>query len=82
LPARGRHGYDDGVTDETRARAAGPRCPTCGRVAAWAGNPARPFCSLACRLIDLGHWLDGDFRVPGAPLSPAAVAPSDAPADE
>ncbi|MEN6307840.1 MAG: DNA gyrase inhibitor YacG [Anaerohalosphaeraceae bacterium] len=23
-----------------------------------------PFCSERCRLIDLGKWLDGEYRVP------------------
>jgi endogenous inhibitor of DNA gyrase (YacG/DUF329 family) len=45
-----------------------PRCPTCGRSAAWPANPARPFCSIACKLVDLGRWLDGGYRVPGEPL--------------
>ncbi len=31
----------------------------------------RPFCSERCRLADLGHWLSGDYRVPGDP-PPAA----------
>lgn len=26
-----------------------------------------PFCSNRCRLIDLGAWLDGDYRVPAEP---------------
>jgi endogenous inhibitor of DNA gyrase (YacG/DUF329 family) len=26
----------------------------------------RPFCSVACQLVDLGRWLDGAYRVPGA----------------
>jgi hypothetical protein len=26
----------------------------------------RPFCSERCRLVDLGRWLGGDYRVPGA----------------
>ena len=26
-----------------------------------------PFCSERCKLIDLSHWLDGDYRIPGAP---------------
>lgn len=39
-------------------------CPTCGVRAAWEGNPQRPFCSLTCRLIDLGVWLDERYRVP------------------
>jgi endogenous inhibitor of DNA gyrase (YacG/DUF329 family) len=43
--------------------AAGPRCPACRRAAEWAGNPNRPFCSLTCRLIDLGVWLDERYRI-------------------
>jgi len=77
LPRRRRHGYDGAVTDQARTRAAGPRCPTCDRVVAWADNPARPFCSLSCRLVDLGRWLDGNFRVPGTPLSPVASSRDD-----
>jgi endogenous inhibitor of DNA gyrase (YacG/DUF329 family) len=26
----------------------------------------RPFCSERCKLTDLGRWLKGDYRVPGA----------------
>jgi endogenous inhibitor of DNA gyrase (YacG/DUF329 family) len=26
-------------------------------------GPAFPFCSKRCRLLDLGKWLDGDYRV-------------------
>jgi endogenous inhibitor of DNA gyrase (YacG/DUF329 family) len=39
-------------------------CPTCGARAAWEANPQRPFCSLTCRLIDLGVWLDERYRIP------------------
>ena len=50
------------------AESAGPqprgvRCPTCGDRHPWTGNPHRPFCSLKCRLIDLGHWLDERYRI-------------------
>ena len=24
----------------------------------------QPFCSERCRLLDLSHWLEGDYRVP------------------
>jgi endogenous inhibitor of DNA gyrase (YacG/DUF329 family) len=24
-----------------------------------------PFCSPACKLVDLGRWLDGGYRIPG-----------------
>jgi endogenous inhibitor of DNA gyrase (YacG/DUF329 family) len=39
-------------------------CPTCGGAAAWAGNAARPFCSVTCQLIDLGAWLDERRAIP------------------
>jgi len=29
-----------------------------------------PFCSEQCRLIDLGHWLDGKYAVPDNDSSP------------
>ena len=25
----------------------------------------QPFCSERCHLLDLAHWLDGDYRVEG-----------------
>ena len=28
----------------------------------------RPFCSKRCRLLDLGRWVDGDYRVAGDPV--------------
>ena len=28
----------------------------------------RPFCSKRCRLMDLGRWIDGDYRVAGDPV--------------
>ena len=38
-------------------------CPTCRQRATWRGNPHRPFCSITCRLIDLGVWLDERYRI-------------------
>ena len=44
-------------------------CAYCRRHAI---DPAwRPFCSERCKLADLGHWLSGDYRVPGDPLPSA-----------
>lgn len=46
------------------------RCPVCDRPMAGAGTaewPEFPFCSDRCRLIDLGRWLDGSYRVPAEP---------------
>ena len=42
-------------------------CPTCHASTPWDGNPHRPFCSLTCRLIDLGVWLDERYRIPAEP---------------
>jgi hypothetical protein len=54
---------------EDRGASRGVRCPACERRRPWAGNPHRPFCSLSCRLIDLGQWLDERYRVGAEPLS-------------
>ncbi len=40
------------------------RCPRCGTKADYEGNPYRPFCSERCKLIDLGNWITGTYRVP------------------
>ena len=83
MPRRRRRGYDGAVIDEARVQLPGPRCPTCARPVSWPDNPTRPFCSVTCRLIDLGRWLDGSFRVPGAPLSlPEPPTPFETSADE
>lgn len=42
-------------------------CPICSEPAPREGNDAFPFCSSRCRLLDLGKWLDGDYRVAGEP---------------
>ncbi len=54
------------------------QCAHCRREIAWRGNPHRPFCSLSCRLIDLGVWLDERYRVPGPEL-PSEPAADDGP---
>jgi len=46
------------------------KCPTCKKAVQWADNPFRPFCSERCRLIDLGSWVSGDYKVPGEELPP------------
>ncbi len=52
------------------------RCPHCRKVVE-IDQPDFPFCSQRCRLIDLGQWLDGEFRVPGERVSLPEEAPSD-----
>ena len=51
------------------------RCPRCGVGRDWTGNPHRPFCSLTCRLIDLGGWLDERYRIAGPELSTESESP-------
>ncbi len=42
-------------------------CPTCHDKLV--GNPNDldyfPFCSERCRMVDLGHWLEGDYKIAG-----------------
>jgi len=42
------------------------RCPICKKPTDTSkNNPFRPFCSERCRLLDLGTWASGDYRVAG-----------------
>ena len=38
------------------------RCPVC-RAMADPSTEHFPFCSGRCKLIDLGRWLDGEYRI-------------------
>jgi len=53
------------------------KCPTCNKEAEYAGNPYRPFCSERCKLIDLGKWAGGQFRVSTDERPPDEVPSSD-----
>ncbi|MBN2644764.1 MAG: DNA gyrase inhibitor YacG [Desulfuromonadaceae bacterium] len=44
------------------------KCPVCEKRCAWEGNRWRPFCSERCRMIDLGCWIDEDYRIAGEPV--------------
>jgi endogenous inhibitor of DNA gyrase (YacG/DUF329 family) len=39
-------------------------CPECGKEVEYEGNSFRPFCSERCKILDLGKWASGDFRIP------------------
>jgi len=39
------------------------KCPTCGKQKEYEGNPFRPFCSERCKLIDLGAWVDEEYKI-------------------
>jgi endogenous inhibitor of DNA gyrase (YacG/DUF329 family) len=38
-------------------------CPICGKLASEA---ARPFCSAACKSVDLHRWLTGSYVIPAS----------------
>jgi uncharacterized protein len=42
-------------------------CPICKRPVV---AEHLPFCSERCRDVDLGRWLNGDYRAPGPPIDP------------
>ena len=71
--------YDGAVIKRASPASARARCARCRREIAWSGNPHRPFCSLACRLVDLGVWLDERYRIPGPDFSAESAAASDEP---
>lgn len=54
-------------------------CPVCKRRVI-TETPESPFCSERCRLVDLGRWLEGDYRIPDPDPVPPYVP--DAEADE
>ncbi len=48
-------------------------CPTCHKPGPWWEQPHGPFCSERCRLVDLGRWLNEDYRI-AEPLDPEVAA--------
>ena len=41
------------------------KCPICHKETNWKDNPFRPFCSERCKMLDLGNWAGGDYRIKG-----------------
>ena len=48
------------------------RCPTC-RTLVTAQHEFFPFCSDRCRLIDLGKWASGAYRISSPVLDPEVL---------
>jgi len=51
------------------------RCPQCRRPVQRDAADF-PFCSERCRIIDLGHWAAGDYRIA---VEPAPIPDDDEP---
>lgn len=41
------------------------RCPLCRKPLPEEPGAFRPFCSWRCKMLDLGRWLEGGYRLPG-----------------
>lgn len=48
------------------------RCPTC-RTLVTRNDEHFPFCSDRCRLIDLGKWASGQYRISSPILDPEVL---------
>lgn len=58
------------------------KCPTCRGEAVKDGNKVYPFCSERCQLIDLGRWVNEEYRVPDEPDVSGGGAESSHPTDD
>jgi hypothetical protein len=48
------------------------KCPTCGTIVRAQGEDF-PFCSERCRLIDLGKWASGAYKISSPVLDPEVL---------
>jgi len=48
------------------------RCPTC-KILVTADSEHFPFCSDRCRIIDLGKWASGGYRISSPILDPEVL---------
>jgi endogenous inhibitor of DNA gyrase (YacG/DUF329 family) len=55
-----------------RKRSIKLRCPIC-RKTTKASDPDFPFCSDRCRLIDLGKWASGAYKISSPILDPEVL---------
>lgn len=52
-------------------------CPTCRKVVL-AAREDFPFCSDRCRILDLGKWASGDYKISSPILDPEVLEGLDA----
>ena len=56
-------------------------CPQCRRRFLQDESRYPPFCCQRCKLLDLGHWFDGDYAIAGNDVSPQDLADPDEPSE-
>jgi endogenous inhibitor of DNA gyrase (YacG/DUF329 family) len=59
-------------SEEKKVAAPALRCPTCGTLVL-RDDPDMPFCSDRCRIIDLGKWASGAYRISSPILDPEVL---------
>jgi endogenous inhibitor of DNA gyrase (YacG/DUF329 family) len=62
----------------SRKKALSLRCPTCKTIVL-RSDEHFPFCSDRCRLIDLGKWASGAYRVSSPVMDPELLEEVDQP---
>ena len=55
-----------------RKKALSLRCPTCKKIVL-RSDEYFPFCSDRCRLVDLGKWASGGYRISSPVLDPEVL---------
>ncbi|HUV65134.1 MAG TPA: DNA gyrase inhibitor YacG [Sedimentisphaerales bacterium] len=59
------------------------RCPVCHKIVTTSGTEETedaeffPFCCERCKLIDLGAWLDAEYKIASEQPSEESADPSD-----
>lgn len=43
------------------------KCPSCEKKFEYYSSEYRPFCCEKCKMVDLGHWLNESYNIPGPP---------------
>jgi hypothetical protein len=60
------------MTKEKSKKSAALRCPTCGTLVLRQDEDF-PFCTDRCRIVDLGKWASGAYRISSPILDPEVL---------
>lgn len=60
------------MAKEKSKKSSALRCPTCNTIVLKDGEDY-PFCSDRCRIIDLGKWASGAYRISSPILDPEVL---------
>ncbi|MGO8720411.1 MAG: DNA gyrase inhibitor YacG [Acidobacteriaceae bacterium] len=60
------------MAKEKSTKSSALRCPTCGTLVL-RDDEDFPFCSDRCRIIDLGKWASGAYRISSPILDPEVL---------